>query len=130
VGDGPGQFNEPVDVLQDGQNTYFVSEAMNNRIQRLDRGGAALDQWLIPPTYAFNGPHLAFGPDGSLFMTDSQGQLLYRYSPAGELLEQWRTIGPVILQGPVGIYFDPATKRLYVTDVVTHQVYVLAVEEG
>ncbi|MBN1992080.1 MAG: glycosyltransferase family 39 protein [Anaerolineae bacterium] len=127
-GDGPGQFNEPVDVLRDPQGTYFVTEAMNNRIQRVDAVGNFWGQWAIPPAYAYNGPHLAFGPDGSIFMTESQSHALLRYAPNGELLDQWQTIGPIQLAAPVGLYFDPDPGRLYVTDVDTHQVHIFAVQ--
>lgn len=128
LGSGPGQFNEPTDVLRDAQDTYFVVEAENDRIQRVDSRGNPLDQWAIPPTYAYNGPHLAFGPDGSIFMTESESGLLLRYAPDGALLDQWHTINPVTLAAPVGIYFDPGTGRLYVTDVKSHQIHVFSVQ--
>ncbi len=129
LGSGPGQFNEPTDVLRDAQGTYYVAEAENSRIQRVDAGGNPLLQWAIPASYGLNGPHLAFGPDGSIFMTESQSHSLYRYGPDGSLLEQWPTIGPVNLAAPVGIYLDTATNRLYVTDVLTHQLHVFEVLE-
>jgi DNA-binding beta-propeller fold protein YncE len=107
-----------------------VVEAENNRIQQVDAGGQPLNLWAIPTTYAFNGPHLAAGPDGSLFMTEVQSQALLRYAPDGQLLDKWQSIGPVRFAGPVGLYFDPATNLLYVTDVQTHQVHVFAVVGG
>jgi DNA-binding beta-propeller fold protein YncE len=128
VGDGPGEFNEPTDLLRDVQGTYFVVEAMNNRIQRVDPVGNSLAQWAIPPAYAFDGPHLAFGPDESIFMTESQSHSLLRYAPDGTMLDQWQTIGPIKLVAPVGVYFDPSTNRLYLTDVKTHQVHVFEVQ--
>lgn len=128
LGNGPGQFNEPTDVLRDTQGTYFVAEAENNRIQRVDAGGNPLAQWAIPDSYGLNGPHLAFGPDGSIFVTDAQGCSLLRYAPNGDLLDQWQTIGSINLTAPVGIYFDAKTKRLYITDVLTHQVYIFEVQ--
>jgi hypothetical protein len=127
MGSGPGQFSEPTDVLRDAQGTYFVAEAMNNRIQRVDAGGQPLGQWAIPPAYAFDGPHLAFGPDGSIFVTESQSRSLLRYAPDGTLLDQWQTIGPISLAAPVGIYFDDQTRRLYLTDIWTHQVHIFEV---
>jgi sugar lactone lactonase YvrE len=127
LGSGPGQFNEPTDVLRDAQGTYYVVEAENNRLQRVDAGGNPLLQWAIPDSYGFNGPHLTFGPDGSIFMTESQSRSLYRYSPDGSLLDQWQIIGPVNLAAPVGIYFDAGRNRLYLTDVWTHQVHIFEV---
>lgn len=130
VGSSPGQFGEPTDVLRDAQGTYFVAEADTNRIQRVDVGGQSLNLWAIPPTYAFNGPHLAAGPDGSLFVTEVQSQSLLRYAPDGNLLDQWSVIGPVTLIGPVGIYLHPPTNQLFITDVSTHQVHIFTVRVG
>ncbi|MEW5959444.1 MAG: PA14 domain-containing protein, partial [Chloroflexota bacterium] len=127
LGSGPGQFNEPTDVLRDAQGTYFVAEAMNQRLQRVDAGGNPLGQWAIPPAYAFDGPHLAFGPDGSIFMTESQSRSLLRYAPDGTQLDQWQSIDPVNLAAPLGVYFDDLTHRLYVTDIWTHQVHIFEV---
>jgi sugar lactone lactonase YvrE len=128
LGSGPGQFNEPTDVLRDEQGTFFVVEAENSRIQRVDANGNPLLQWAIPPAYAYDGPHLASGPDGSIFVTESESSSLLRYAPDGALLDQWQTIGPVTLAAPVGIYFDTATNRLYITDVSSHQLHVFTVQ--
>ena len=127
-GSGPGQFEEPTSVLRDTQGNYLVAEAMNHRLQQVDAAGNPLEQWSIPPAYALDGPHLAFGPDGSIFMTESQSKSLWRYAPDGTILNQWESIGPVNFAVPVGIYFDAATRHLYVTDVGTHQVYVFEVQ--
>jgi hypothetical protein len=127
-GSGPGQFQEPTSVLRDAQGSYLVAEAMTHRIQQVDAAGNPLRQWSIPPAYALDGPHLAFGPDGSIFMTESQSKSLWRYAPGGTILNQWERVGPVEFAAPVGIYFDAATRQLYVTDVGTHQVYVFEVQ--
>jgi hypothetical protein len=124
LGSAPGQLHEPTDLLKDGQGTYFVVEVENGRIQRLDAGGNPLNQWPIPPAYAYNGPHLAFAPDGSILMTEAQTDTLLRYSPTGITLDQWRIVDPVTLVDPVGLYFDANTSLLYVTDVGTHQVHI------
>ncbi len=130
LGKGPGQFNEPVDVLRDVSGTYFVAEAENKRIQRVDAMGNPLGQWAISSAFAYDGPHLAFGPDGSIFVTESQNHSILRYAPDGNLLDQWQTIDALHLVMPVGIYFDETTHRLYVTDIWMHQVHVLEVVVG
>ena len=100
---------------------------MNTRIQHVDFAGNPLSQWAIPPAYAHDGPHMVFGPDGSIFVTESQSSSLLRYAPDGTLLDNWQSVGPVPFAAPVGVYFDPATNRLYVTDVRMHQVHVFDV---
>ena len=126
--DGPSQLSEPTDVVRDLQDTYFVAEATKSRVQRLDAWGNTLNQWAIPVASAYDGPHLALAPDGSVFVTGSQSHSLLRYAPDGTLLNNWQTIGPVRLDAPVGIYLDSATNRLYIADVQTHQVHVFEVQ--
>ncbi len=126
-GRSPGQFNEPVDAVQDSYATWFVTEAENDRIQRLDAAGNSLYEWPIPPAYAHNGPHLALLPAGSLLMTESQSKLLLHYSAAGELLGQWSGVDGVEWQQPVGLYIDTARNRLYLTDAGSHQVHVFEI---
>ncbi|MCB9077402.1 MAG: glycosyltransferase family 39 protein [Anaerolineaceae bacterium] len=130
VGTAPGQFNEPTDVIRDGQGTYFVAEAENDRIQRLDGAGLPLNQWTIPSSLALNGPHLALAPDNSIFVTQADSGTLQRYTPDGVLLDQWQTINEISFSAPVGLYFDAITRRLYVTDIATHQVHVFWVQVG
>ncbi len=128
LGTGPGQLNEPTDVLRDALGTYFVGEAENNRIQRLDAAGNPLGEWAIPPALAYNGPHLALAPDGSILVTESQSRSMLRYGPTGILIDQWQSIDSVQFVAPVGIYFDNRTNYLYITDVVTHQVHVFELQ--
>lgn len=130
LGSAPGQINEPTDILRDSQGTFFVAEAENDRVQHLDATGNPLDQWAIPPALALNGPHLAFAPDRSLFVTEAQSGTLQRYAPDGTLLDQWQTVDELQLAAPVGIYFDPTTRRLYVTDVESHQIHIFWVQLG
>jgi DNA-binding beta-propeller fold protein YncE len=42
-------------------------------------------------------------------------------------LNEWGAIDSISFIAPVGLYFDPATNRLYVTDVQTHQIHVFEV---
>jgi DNA-binding beta-propeller fold protein YncE len=128
LGSDPGQLNEPTDVLRDALGTYFVVEAENNRIQRLDAAGFPLNEWAIPPAFAYNGPHLAFAPDGSILVTESQSRSVLRYGPSGILIDQWQGVDSVHFVAPVGIFFDNRTNYLYITDVVTQQVHVVELQ--
>jgi hypothetical protein len=128
LGGAPGQLSEPTDVAVDWTETYYVSEAPNQRIQRLDRWGNSLGEWLIPPSVAYDGPHLAWAPDGSLLVTAPADGAILRYSPDGQLLNRWTQAGAASLRQPVGIYMDAPTDTLYVTDTATHQVHVFKIE--
>lgn len=137
LGQRPGEFIEPVDVLRDGEGAYFVSEGLEtHRIQRLDPFSTPLAGWSIPPTVALDGAHLAWaaptGPDGdrraTLLVTSSAAASLLRFGPDGTPLDEWQSVGPVVFRQPVGIFVDPASQRLFVTDVGSHQVHVFQLE--
>jgi 4-amino-4-deoxy-L-arabinose transferase-like glycosyltransferase len=128
LGSAPGQLSEPTDVAVDAAGTYYVTEAPNRRVQHLDRWGNSLGEWPIQPSVAYDGPHMAWAPDGSLLMTAPAESAILRYAPDGRLLNRWTQAGTTLLRQPVGIYVDAATSTLYVTDTATHQVYLFRIE--
>ncbi len=129
-GDGPGQFNEPVDVLRDEFGTYFVVEGSNiRRWQRIDSYGKPLAVWPIADTpVAFDGSHMAWAADGSILMTNSHKHAIRRFTPDGELLDEWQAIASIQFKKPVGIFVDKEHNQLYVSDVETGKVHVFNVE--
>ncbi len=132
-GDGPGQLNEPVDLIQDEFGFYYITEGYNvKRWQRLDAYGKFLASWGAPDApAAFDGMHLAWAPDGSVLMTNSLAGQLRRYSPVdGTLLDSWPAVDSLRFQQPVGIFMDAARKQLFVTDVGTGEVYLFGVDAG
>jgi sugar lactone lactonase YvrE len=128
LGNAPGQLHEPTDAAVDGAGTYYILEAYNQRMQRLDRWGNSLGEWSIPPSIAHDGPHVAWAPDGSLLVTAPEEGAILRYAPDGRLLDRWTQAGPTLLRRPVGIYVDAATATLYVTDTATQQVHVFGIK--
>jgi DNA-binding beta-propeller fold protein YncE len=128
LGNAPGQLQEPTDVAVDPAGTYYVLEAYNHRLQRLDRQGNSLGVWPIPPSVAMDGPHAAWAADGSLLVTDPEEGAILRYAPDGRLLNRWTQAGEAALRRPVGITVDAATGTLYVTDIGTRQVVVYAIK--
>ena len=124
-GDAPGQFNEPVDALPDPFGAYYVTEGANiNRWQRVDPFGKPIDNWPLDAPMAFDGSHMAWGPDGSIFMTNSGRGVIRRYGPNGDIIEEWQTLDGVTFSQPVGVFVDLAGQRLMVSDIGTGQVHV------
>ena len=122
-GDGPGQFNEPVDALRDQFGAYYVTEGANvNRWQRVDPFGKALASWVLDSPVALNGSHMDWGPDGSILMTNSARGVLRRYAPDGRLLEEWSELAGVRLIAPVGILVAGG-EQLYLSDIGSGQVH-------
>ncbi|HHJ05974.1 MAG TPA: hypothetical protein ENK24_00575, partial [Anaerolineae bacterium] len=132
-GEGPGQLDEPVDVIQDEFASYYITEGHNvKRWQRLDPYGKFLAAWSVPDApAALDGLHLTWAPDGSVLMTNSLAGELRRYSPVdGALLDSWPAIDGVSFQKPVGIFMDAARQQLFVSDVGAGAVYVFGIDTG
>ncbi len=130
-GDAPGQLNEPVDVLRDMFGGYIVTEGANaNRWQRLDAAGNVLGVWVTEAPVALDGSHLAAAPDGTVFMTNSLAGVVRRVSPDGSVLDEWHTVNGVTFRQPVGVYFDAAAGRLFVTDIGAGSVHIFDAKSG
>ncbi|MGQ9502394.1 MAG: PA14 domain-containing protein [Anaerolineae bacterium] len=128
-GTAPGEFHEPTDVLRDEQGNYYVLEAYNQRMQHVDRWGGSLGIWPIPPSIAYDGPHMAWAPDGSLLVTAPGEGSVLRYTPDGQLLGGWDQAGGGAMQRPVGIYIDEHNV-VYITDTLNHQVYLFKLHQA
>ncbi|MBC8263909.1 MAG: glycosyltransferase family 39 protein [Anaerolineales bacterium] len=121
-GSGPGQLLEPTDVAIGPGGGLYVADTANLRIQRWDLFGRYQAEWGIALASAYNGPHLALAADGSLFATSPEEHQVRRYSPEGELLDQWGGLGQFRI--PVGLTLDEAG-NLYVADTLNHRVQKL-----
>jgi sugar lactone lactonase YvrE len=127
-GQAPGQFGEPTDATVDQNGIYYVVEAYNQRVQRVASDGTSLGQWPIPPSVAFDGPHLALASDGSLLVSAPEQGAILRYATDGKMLNRWTQAGDSALCRPVGIYVDANTRTLYVTDTACHRVHVFEIQ--
>ncbi|MEM7348764.1 MAG: hypothetical protein AAF485_31420, partial [Chloroflexota bacterium] len=125
LGDAPGQFNEPVDVLRDPFGAYFVTEGANiRRWQRVDAFGRPLNTWAFDTPVAFNGSHMAWAPDGSILMTHSGRGTIIQFAPDGTMLEEWGILDTIDLNQPVGIFFDEVQSQLFISDIGARVVHI------
>jgi len=114
-GKRPGEFLEPIDVTVNSEGEWFVMDAGNRRIQKLDREGSLIEAWEIPSEVtARDGGHLALDSKGRLFVTRPitlEGGDLVVYDGKGN--KRARLFEPQ-LTAPTGVFVD-ASDYLYVT---------------
>jgi DNA-binding beta-propeller fold protein YncE len=87
AGSEPGQFNEPVGLAFDGD-TLVVTDAWNNRIQRLDKSGAPLTSIPIQGWESHgiaNKPYIAVGPDHRTYVTLPERGEVLQVDPDGKV---------------------------------------------
>jgi len=125
-GNGPGQFNFPVQLVSDG--TLFVVDALNHRIQRLSHGGAALSSFgrlgTGPGSFA-NPKAIARDSEGHLYITDALLDNFQIYDTAGQLLlvVGRKGLSDGEFMSPSGIAID-GENMIYVVDSLNRRIQI------
>lgn len=89
IGSDPGKLYFPAGLSADGKGHLLVSDMMNSRVQKLDPEGSFRSSIGQPGNrYGDLGKprHLAVGPDGTIFIADSEFAHVHLFNGAGELL--------------------------------------------
>lgn len=136
IGSMPGQFNGARDIAAAGDNTVYVADTKNHRIQHFNEYGELLNTWGTfadmgsgnAPGGTFNEPWgIAVGPDGSVFVADTWNYRIQKFSPDGEFITMWGTSGqgesPTAFWGPRDVAVDP-NGRVFVTDTGNKRIVV------
>jgi len=123
TGDGPGALSQPTDVAVDDLGNLYIVDTENERIQVLNREGEYLREWSISPANTFDSPHIVWGRQGLLFLTDPEMGRVHVYDQNGRLVTSWGGKGS---QGgqfskPVGIGYDQRVS-VYVADTYNHRI--------
>ena len=137
-GDQPGQLQAPRGIAVAQDETIYVADSQNHRIQRFSPDGELLNNWgsfsgAAPEAAqdgAFNEPWgVAVGPDGSVYVADTWNHRIQKFSPEGEFLLTWGHFGqaesPEAMWGPRDVAVD-AENRVYVTDTGNKRILVFS----
>jgi DNA-binding beta-propeller fold protein YncE len=89
---GPGEFNYPrAAAIDAGGLLYVVDKA--GRIQVLTQAGEFVRAWRMPEIDAGKPTGLGIAPDGTLYAADTHYARVMYFSPLGERLGQFGTLG-------------------------------------
>lgn len=119
-----GLVYQPTDVVVDHEGAISVIDPELERLRRFSPSLELVAEWIIGQANTIDGPHLALGPDGSLFLTDPEAKIVLRIDRDTGRASVLGGEGGSLLSHPVGIYVD-AQERVYVADVGRHSVLVL-----
>lgn len=136
AGSGVGQFQAPRGIALAPDNTLYVTDSNNHRIQHIDQDGKVLHSWGSfadiavgeAPTGTFNQPWgIAVGLDGEVYVADTWNHRIQKFSPEGDFLTSWGFFGqaesPEAFWGPRDVVVD--TKgHVYITDTGNKRVVV------
>lgn len=105
-GGGPGELFEPQGIaLSPGEEELYVADNGNARVSVFTPDGKFLRAFPVAgwKSEALGEPHLAFSPNGLLWMTVPLQSEIRAYTKDGTLV---KTLGKTDLTGPPGIAFD------------------------
>jgi|GEM_PF-323887 len=125
-GSGDGQFNIPFGVDVDAEGNVYVSDYMNNRIQKFTSTGTYLTQWGSAGSGngQFDHPRgIAIDAAGNVYVADTNNQRIQKFTGTGTYLTQWGSAGSGNGQFnlPEGIATDGAG-NVYVADAHNNRV--------
>lgn len=130
-GEGPGEFNLPVDAALAPDGTLWVLDAGNFRLQAFDAEGRFLRAFGSAGNGLgqFGRPRgLAVDGDGLLYVSDASFANVQVFQPDGQLLLALGGRGAADAPGrfslPAGVACDE-TSRLYVADQFFHKIEVI-----
>jgi DNA-binding beta-propeller fold protein YncE len=117
TGTGPAQVVYPRAIAYKKQDdTFFIIDRMA-RVQQLSHSGECLHEWRMPK-FALGKPvGVSIGPDGDVYVPDTNYQRVMVYSPDGQLLRHWGELGtgPGQFIYPTDIAFD-ARGNIFVSE--------------
>jgi sugar lactone lactonase YvrE len=94
-GGGDGQFEFPAGVAV-GNDSVYVTDFYNARVQRFDPNGGYLSQWggYGSGDGEFRQPSaIALAPDGTVYVLEMDGSRVQHFTASGGYLEQWGSFG-------------------------------------
>ena len=104
----PGQTTYPRGITyHKGLDCFFVVDR-SARIQRVRQGGAVDVEWRMPKQTEGKPVGLSIGPDGNVYVADTHYSRVMVYSPDGQYLREWGTLGqgPGQFTYPMDVAFD------------------------
>ncbi|HET6445813.1 MAG TPA: flippase activity-associated protein Agl23 [candidate division Zixibacteria bacterium] len=125
-----GQFLEPVGIAQGPDETVYVADTWNGRMQRLNPNLISEFEWPVDAWYGEsinNKPYVAVDSAGRVYVSDPEGQRILIFDEFGQYLGRFGTFSEGVgsLGLPTGIAIDDEN-NIYVVDTLQHQVLKFA----
>jgi len=119
-GNADGQFNLPTGLAMDKNGNLYVSDSLNNRIQKFDRNGSFLTKFGKGGSEPgqFNKPAgIAIDPRGNIWVVDSENHRVQEFSADGKHISSFGAagLGDGQFNTPEGIAID-GSGNIYVVD--------------
>lgn len=127
IGQGQGQFNSPRGIAVDSDGNVYVSDSLNDRVQKFDGNGTFLGMWGWGPSSGdgqFRNPRgLSTDTSGGVYVTDLFNDRVQKFTPSGGFLTKWGSFGsgPGQFYRAIDVDID-GLGRVYVVDRFNHRI--------
>ncbi|MBN9392208.1 MAG: TIGR03663 family protein [Chloroflexi bacterium] len=121
VGNGQGQFNEPVGLALGPDGNVYVADLRNKRVEVVDKQGNFVKEIEVPTwkEAVLSEPYLAFDPQGNLWVSDPANGAILKFDSSGNHIGTYNTASGLALLNPIGLtvaqdgtlYIADATKN-------------------
>jgi len=120
-------FNWPTDLAIDSSGNVFVTDLLNQRIEKISSTGGFISTW---GTYGtgngqFKNPWgVAVDKSGNVFVSDEGNDRIQEFKNDGTFIRTWGTYGTGNGQfkAPEGVAVDPTSDTIFVADTFNHRV--------
>jgi DNA-binding beta-propeller fold protein YncE len=123
----PKELSRTQSGVVDAAGRVLVTDFGRQSVVVFDSAARGVDEWRnATASRQFMAPvGIAVAEDGNVFVADADLAVVVRLDSSGKPLS---LIGEGQLGRPTGLAYDPATKRLFVTDTPAHQVKVFGLD--
>jgi uncharacterized protein (TIGR03663 family) len=135
TGSNPGSFQAPRGIAVAADNTIYIADSQNHRIQHLTPDGEVIETWGsysgetdVAPNGLFNEPWgIAVGPDGSVYVSDTWNHRIQKFDAHGKFITTWGYFGqaetPDAFWGPRQVTVD-SKGYVYVADTGNKRIVI------
>ncbi|MBK8987813.1 MAG: TIGR03663 family protein [Chloroflexi bacterium] len=125
-GSQPGWFNEPVGLANGPEDSVYVADTWNGRIQQFTADLFPAFQWSVNAWYSQsidNKPYIATDSAGRIYVTDPEGYRVLIFNAFGDYMGRFGSFGtgPTQFALPVGIATD-AQDNIYIADAHNNRI--------
>lgn len=114
----------PYAVCTDGADRVFVADNNGQLVHVFNLATRKYEQWRPTGELKFTQPvGIAYDPAGRLLVADSLSGVVFVFDAAGAYQGQ---LGAGEFQRPCGVAVDPRTRRIFVADVMSHQILIFS----
>jgi predicted membrane-bound mannosyltransferase/sugar lactone lactonase YvrE len=136
AGSAPGEFDTPRGLAYAPDDTLYIADSINHRIQHISPDGEVLHVWGQyasiddgeAPGGTFNEPWgITIGPNGDVYVADTWNHRIQHFTSDGQFLNMFGTFGQAetltAFYGPRSLAVD-SQDRLYVSDTGNKRIVV------